>query len=149
MAAMAIKILIDEKDALTWTPHVALIQSARIRTHINDDGFKSYSVDVIYQYKWENVLYEGNQYRLHDNASSGFEENNKIVQDLRNVAKQKESYPIYVNPNKPSISAIKNTVNSETKLVSIIFGVLFPIIGFVAFFFPHLFNHRVIRSIRR
>lgn len=144
MTVMAIKIHIDEKDALTWTPHVAHIQSAKIRTHIDDEsGYKSYSIDVLYQYTWGNVLYKGNQYRLHDNASSGFEENNEIVQELLIASKQKEDYPIYVNPKKPTVSAIKNVVNGEAKLVSTIFGVLFPMIGFFMIFFPQLFNQRM------
>ena len=141
MAIMALKIHIDEKDALTWTPHVALIKSAKIGTHIDaDNGFKSYSVVVAYQYKWGNTLYEGDQYRLHDNAYSGFDENNEIVQELLVASRQREDYPIFVNPNKPNVSAIKNAVNGESKLVATAFGIIFPMIGFFMFFFPHKFN---------
>ena len=144
MAFMSIEILVDEKDALNWTPHVAYIQSAKIRTLIdNDNGFKSYSVDVRYKYKWGNVFYEGDQYRLHDNASSGFDENNTIIQKLQYAKLQGEVYPIYVNPNNPAESSIKNEVNREAKFVTIIFGIIFPIFGFFAFFFPNLFNRKI------
>jgi len=141
---MAIKIHIDERDAQNWTPHAARILSANIRTHVDDEnGFKSYSVNVNYQYKWENVLYQGDQYRLHDNSSSGFDETNKIVQNILNAKQEKEDYPIYVNPKKPKMSAVKNEVNGEAKLVMTIFGIIFPLAGFFMFFFPHLFNQKM------
>ena len=143
MTFWAVKIFLDEKDAQDWVPHTANIQRAEIRTHIDDDnGFKSYSVGVAYQYQWKNVLFQGDKYRLHYNSSSGFDENNKIVQDLLYAMEQGEDYPIFVNPKNPENSAVKNIVDGETKLVVTIFGIVFPIVGFFMFFFSNLFNRR-------
>lgn len=143
MAFMSIKMHIDEKDALTWTPHVAQIQSAKIRTHIDsDNGFKSYSIDVRYRYKWGNVFFRGDQYRLHDDASPGFDKNNEIVQNLLYAKQHGEAFPIFVNPNNPAVSSIKNEVNWEAKIATTILGILFTIVGFFAFFFPNLFNRK-------
>jgi len=119
MSFFAAKMHIDAKDAKTWIPHFANIQSAKLREYHDDNGFKSYSVDVTYRYSWETIAYEGNQYRLHNMSSSGFDENNEIVQDLRQAMEQGEEYPIFVNPNNPKESAVKNVVDPESKLVAI------------------------------
>ena len=81
LASFAVKIHMDEKDALNWVPHTAQIERARIKTISNDDSEK-YAVDVIYQYEWGNEAYQGNRYRVHDNASTDFFETEKIVEGL-------------------------------------------------------------------
>ena len=139
LAGGAAKMHMDEKDALNWVPHTAQIEKARVKTISNDDSEK-YRVDVIYQYEWGNKAYQGNRYRVHDNASSDFFETEKIVEGLLDAKQQTKNYPIYVNPNKPEVSAIKNEVDGEKKWGFSLMGPLFFLIGFFAVFFPQYFN---------
>ena len=139
LASFAVKIHVDEKDALNWVPHTAQIERARIKTISNDDSEK-YAVDVIYQYEWGNEAYQGNRYRVHDNASTDFFETEKIVEGLLDAKQQTKNYPIYVNPNRPEVSAVKNEVDGEKKWAFSLMGPLFSLIGFFAVFFPQYFN---------
>ena len=139
VTGFAIKIHMDEKDALNWTPHTAQIERARVKTTTNDDSEK-YKVDVIYQYEWKNKLYQGDRYRVHDNSSSEYFEIEKIVEGLLEAKEQGAAYPIYVNPNKPDVSAVKNEVSGEMKWVLSLMGPLFLLLGFFAAFFPQYFN---------
>ena len=135
-----VKVFLDGQNAQNWLPHTAEISKAGIRTHTDDDGDKSYSVEVAYFYEWEGKRYKGDQYRLHYNSGSGFEENNAIVKNLLSAKQDKRPYPIFVDPERPEHSAVLNVVDSETQIVSLAIGVIFSIIGGLALFRPSLFN---------
>lgn len=65
----AAKVSIDARGAKNWVPHMAQIENARLETHVNDEGGKTYSIDVDYKYDWEGEVFEGDRYRLHDQAT--------------------------------------------------------------------------------
>jgi len=136
------KVLMDERGARNWVPHYAEIASAALETHVNDEGGKTYSIDVAYRFDWEGQSYAGNQYRLHDNPNPSFEDNNEIVQDLLETKREQGRYPIFVNPKNPDQSAVKNVVHPKAKSSSLFFGFLFSIFGYFTAFRPKLFRRR-------
>lgn len=135
-----VKILFDGHNAKTWLPHTAEISEAGIRTRVDDDGHKSYSVEVAYFYKWEGRRYKGDQYRLHYHSGSGLTENKAIVKKLLSAKQNERPYPIFVDPKRPQYSSVLNVVDTETQIVSLVIGLVFSILGFLMLFRPNLFN---------
>jgi len=128
------KVKLDERGAKNWVPHVAQIENARLETHVNDEGGKTYSIDVDYKYDWEGEVFAGDKYRLHDQATPSFEENNEVVEDLLLTKREAGRYPIFVNPDTPSQSAVKNTVHPKAKSSALFLGFFFTMIGYFTAF---------------
>lgn len=136
------KVTIDERDAKNWVPHVAQVESAKLETHVNDKGVKSYSVEVAYNYDWEGASFTGNKYRLHDTSTSNLEENSAVVEDLLKTKQDDGQYPIFVNPDNPRQSAIKNIVHPRAKSSSLFLGFFFSLIGYFTTFKPKIFRKK-------
>jgi len=138
----AAKVTLDERAVKNWLPHTAQIQSARLETHVNDDGDKSYSIDVAYRFDWKGTTYAGSKYRLHDKSTSNFAELNDVVEDLLISKNEDGRYPIFVNPNNPRQSTIRNIVHPGAKKSGLFLGILFSLIGYFTAFKPSLFRNR-------
>jgi len=136
------KVALDERGAKNWVPHVAQIENAKLETHVNDEGGKTYSVDVKYKYDWEGEPFAGDRYRLHDKATPNLEDSNLVVEDLLLTKREDGRYPIFVNPNNPGQSAIKNTVHPKAKSSALFLGFLFTLIGFFTAFNINPFRRR-------
>ena len=139
----AAKVSIDARGAKNWVPHYAQIENAKLETHVNDDGDKTYTIEVAYKYDWNDVSFQGNQYRLHDMATPNLADNNSVVEDLLLTKAEGGRYPIFVNPKNPRQSAVKNMVHPKAKSSSLFLGVLFTIIGFFTAFKFNPFRRRV------
>lgn len=134
------KVLIDAHDAKSWTAETATINSARLETYIGDNGVRTYSIYVAYEYVWKGNTYRGKHYRLHDNPSPSLDENNKVVEALLAAKQAGTPYPIFINPNDPTESAVKNVVSEKSKKFSRTLGLLFTLIGFFTLFRDRLFK---------
>lgn len=139
MLWLTVKIFVDGQNALKWTPHHATIQDASVRNSTNSDGQKSYHVKVRYRYRWDGRVYEGDRYQLHP-SNMGRKKVEEIVLDLLFAKQDRDNYPIFVNPEKPKKSAIKNSVSKGSQFGSLLLGVFFTLFGYIAFFHPGLVN---------
>ena len=137
-----VKITFDERAIRNWVPHLAQVESARLTTHENDKGVKTYSIDVAYLFDWEGSTFKGTRYRLHDKPSSDFEGNSEIIQSLLVSKQDGGQYPVFVNPKNPRQSAIVNSVHPKAKSSSLFLGFLFSILGYFTAFKPKLFRRR-------
>lgn len=136
------KVRLDERGAKNWVPHFAQIDRARLETHENDKGGKSYFIDVAYKFEWKGTTFAGYQYRLHDNATPNFEENNAVIEALLQTKEDDGQFPIFVNPKNPKQSAIKNVIHPQAKSSSLFLGLLFSLIGYFTAFKPKLFRKK-------
>ena len=136
----AAKVKLDERSVKNWLPHFAQIERAALTTHVNDEGVETYLIDVGYKFDWDGQIYAGNRYRLHDNSSSNFDENNLIVQDLLQTKEEGGRYPIFVNPKNPRQSAVKNTIPAGAKSSGLFLGFFFSLIGCFTAFKPRFFG---------
>ncbi len=89
-------------SARHWTERPCTILESKIIRHSGDDG-DTYSLDILYQYEFQNQVYKSNHYWLMNFSSSGYARKAAIV----------EQYPpggqaaCYVNPKDPMDSVLK------------------------------------------
>jgi len=138
----AVKVRLDARNVKNWVPHLAQIEGAGLSTHVDDDGKATYSLIVQYLYEWDGTPYKGRRYRLHDAPSSDQVEMNKIVEALLLTKQDDGLYPIYVNPDKPVQSAIKNEVHPSAKSSSLFLGFFCSLIGFFMVFRQGRFSRK-------
>jgi len=138
----SVKVMLDERGARNWVPHVAQIENARLETHVNDEGRKSYTIEVAYKFDWEGTSFAGKRYRLHDDSTLNFEELNPVVEALLLTKQDDGRYPIFVNPKNPQQSAIKNIVHPKAKSKNLFLGFLFSILGYFTAFKPKIFRRK-------
>lgn len=136
------KVVLDERRAKDWVAYSAQIDRADVKTHMKDDGAKTYIIDVAYSFDWKGTSYTGTQYRLHNKTNPIPDAIHKEVKSLL-IAKQKgKPYPIFVNPKNPQQSAIVNKAHPKARSSSLFLGFLFSIMGYFTGFRPKLFGKR-------
>jgi hypothetical protein len=87
--------------ARSWTEVACTVVSSRVRTHEGDDG-DTYSVDILYEYRWQGRPYRSSRYRFLGGSSSGAAGKREVV--ARYPAGSRRS--CWVDPDVPSRSVL-------------------------------------------
>ncbi len=99
---LGIRPVMNTLDAEKWAEVPCKIISARVSSHTDDDG-TTYSVDILYEYKFDGRTYKSNRYDFIGGSSSGRSGKAKVV----NAYKKAKDPICYVNPSNPSEAVLK------------------------------------------
>jgi len=111
---MFIKPMMKAKEAESWTKTECVVTHSQVRSYSSSDG-TTYSVDIRYDYVFDDELYTSNTYDFVVGSSSGRSSKQKVV----------DKYPVgksticYVNPDAP-LEAVLQPDASREKLWIII-----------------------------
>lgn len=83
-------------DSQSWQPTPAVVEYSRVRSHSSDDG-TTYSIDILYAYRFKGKEYKSNQYTFFDFSSSGYSGKKEVVDEYP----KGESIDVLVNPGDP------------------------------------------------
>jgi len=109
-------------DAESWVPTPCKVLRAEVRSHDSDDG-TTYSVDILYEYKFSGQTYKCDRYDFLGGSSSGYKGKARVVEQYRKAA----NLVCYVNPKDPSEAVLKRGFHA--KLLLALFPLPFLLVG--------------------
>jgi hypothetical protein len=109
-------------DAGNWLPTPCKVLQAEVRSHDSDDG-TTYSVDILYEYKFNSRTYKCDRYAFLGGSSSGYEGKARVVEQYRTAA----NLVCFVNPRDPSEAVLKRGFHA--KLLLALFPLPFLLVG--------------------
>jgi len=120
--------IIKSLNSNNWIGISCIVQSSRVQSHNSSDG-TTYSVDIVYEYTFEEKTYRSGQYKFIGGSSSGYQGKAAVV---RQYPAGKRA-TCYVNPDNPSDAVLKRELGAEAFLALI--PVLFMIVGLTGTFY--------------
>jgi hypothetical protein len=97
-----IRPILKTIKAQSWPEVPCRIISAQVKSHSDSDG-TTYSVDIRYEYEFNERKYSSSKYSFVGGSSSGYKRKAKIVNYYKSAAQ-----PVcFVNPDKPSEAVLK------------------------------------------
>jgi uncharacterized protein DUF3592 len=124
----ALKVL----AAKSWEPTACVIVSSQVRSHPGDDS-TTYSVDVLYTYKYNGWEYKSNRYQFLGGSTGGYAAKERVVRRLPPLTRT----VCYVNPKDPAEAVLNRDFSHEYAfgLVPLLFvavglgGIIFTLRG--------------------
>lgn len=116
-------------SARNWEKIPCIIISGQIIIHQDSEG-DTYSVEIVYKYRYGNTEYTSRRYDFNRSSSSDYESKEAIV---RGYPPDTKTF-CYVNPQKPDQSVINRDFNFSM-LIDMILPLVFIFIGFTPVFF--------------
>ncbi len=98
-------------DAKSWITTPCRVLRAEVRSHDSDDG-TTYSIYILYQYRFNGQTYKSDRYDFIGGSSSGYQGKARLV-----AAYQADRNPVcYVNPDDPSEAVLKRGFHAKLLL---------------------------------
>ncbi|MCF7957072.1 MAG: DUF3592 domain-containing protein [Phycisphaerae bacterium] len=115
-------------NARSWQETPCKIISTNLRSHSDDDG-TTYSIDILYEYQFNNQTYRSNRYSFSTGSSSGSKGKRAVIKSYRTA----KNPTCYVNPDAPSQAVLNREMTW-----SLLFGLIplvFLIVGITGIYY--------------
>lgn len=108
--------------AQSWNETPCKVISARVQSHDSDDG-TTYSVDILYEYVFDDKAYRSNRYDFVGGSSSGSGGKQETVKRYRGM----KNPVCYVNPEDPSSAVLVRRLTWKNAIG--LFPLIFVVVG--------------------
>lgn len=95
--------------AKRWVRTPCVIEYSRVRRHTGDKGGSTYSVDVLYRYRFKGKTYHSNRYSFLTGSSSGRGAKQHVVDSYR----PRQRARCWVNPDDPYQAVLTRKMTSD------------------------------------
>ncbi len=115
--------------ARSWVPTDCAVISSGVGRHSGSKGGSTYSIDVLYQYRFKGKEYQSSRYKFMTTSSSGYDGKAAIVSQLAPGTRT----TCYVNPSDPQEAVLERGFTAD-----LLFGLIplaFIVVGVGGFIF--------------
>ena len=94
-------------DSGNWLTHTCRVLTSSVQEHTGSDSV-TYSVDIVYDYQLQGVLYRSRRYDFFEGSSSGYDSKQKIVAEYP----PQKNVTCYINPADPERAVLTRDLPS-------------------------------------